>query len=91
MLKIDAAAAGECDLDEKDKFGNTALHYACAHGHKAAVETLVAKGNATAKVTGQWGGTPLHFYARYERNLTFWTVPVSRDLPVVCMLQAKTE
>ena len=84
MLKIVAAAAGECSLDEKDKFGNTALHYACANGHVAAVETLVAKGNATAKVTGQWGGTPLHFYARYEGTSMFSTVPVTYRLFACC-------
>ena len=50
-------------IDEKDKFGNTALHYACRNNNRDAAKILV-KGGARAKVVGQWGGTPLHFYAR---------------------------
>ena len=50
------------DLDGKDKFGNTSLHYASQHGSKVIVELLISnKANVNMKNKG--GETPLDIVA----------------------------
>ena len=50
------------DLDGKDKFGNTSLHYASQHGSKGIVELLISnKANVNMKNKG--GETPLDIVA----------------------------
>ena len=50
-------AAGT-DLNAKDEWGTTPLHYAAIEGHKEVVELLIAEGaDVNADVNGKiWGG-----------------------------------
>jgi ankyrin repeat protein len=58
------------DLDSRDGFGRTALHWAALNGHKSMAELLLAKGadpNASISASagvGSAGQTPLHFAAQ---------------------------
>ena len=46
------------DVDEKDSYGETSLHYAADKGHKEIVELLIANGaDVNAKLI--YGTTPL--------------------------------
>ncbi|KAJ8608117.1 hypothetical protein CTAYLR_010247 [Chrysophaeum taylorii] len=70
---IDLAAAGQLDALEslassemvaaRDKYGSTALHWACGRGHTEVARFLVAQGlEVDARQVN--GRTPLHFAAR---------------------------
>lgn len=48
--------------NKQDRFGWTALHYACAHGHLKVVENLIAAGTRIDLVTSE-GKNPLHIAA----------------------------
>merc|ERR1711972_264510 len=74
---IDAAKAGNngevkraleenCDPDQADGDGQTALHYAADKGKTDCVKTLLEYGaDTSAKVKlGEWGLCPLHYAAR---------------------------
>ncbi len=50
-------AAGT-DLNAKDEWGTTPLHYAAIEGHKEVVELLIVKG-ADVNPKGKYGNTPL--------------------------------
>jgi ankyrin repeat protein len=58
------------DLDSRDDFGRTALHWAALNGHKSMAELLLSKGaNPNAAIhagarAGPPGQTPLHFAAQ---------------------------
>lgn len=49
------ATVGEV-LDKQDKFGWTALHYACANGHREIIEKLLEAGAKSDLVTTQQSG-----------------------------------
>ena len=50
------------DLDGKDKFGNTSLHYASQHGSKGIVELLI-RNKANVNMKNKGGETPLDIVA----------------------------
>ena len=50
------------DLDGKDKFGNTSLHYASQHGSKGIVELLISN-KANVNTKNKSGETPLDIVA----------------------------
>ncbi len=56
---IDAGA----DVNEKDKFGNTALHKASFWGQTEVAKLLIDAG-ADLNVTDEWGFTALHWASR---------------------------
>jgi ankyrin repeat protein len=51
------------DVNQKDKFRLTPLHYTGAYGHKEIAELLISKG-ADVNAKGKNGWTPLHYAAR---------------------------
>jgi ankyrin repeat protein len=54
------------DVNAKDRWGGTPLHYAAEEGHKEIAELLIAAG---ADVNERWAGTtPLHYAAFYGQN-----------------------
>ena len=53
------------DLDGKDKFGNTSLHYASQHGSKGIVELLISN-KANVNIKNKGGETPLDIVADKE-------------------------
>ena len=53
------------DLDGKDKFGNTSLHYASQHGSKGIVELLISN-KANINTKNKVGETPLDIAANKE-------------------------
>ena len=57
-------AAG-VDVDEKDLYGETSLHYAADKGHKEIVELLIAKSADLNPIS--YGMTPLD-YAAHQAN-----------------------
>ena len=46
------------DMDGKDKYGNTPLHYAATWGHKETAELLIAN-DADVNAKNKFGETPL--------------------------------
>ena len=52
------------DVDERDNFGATPLHWACAHGNVDCVKLLM-DANASVASTDSDLQTPLHFACRY--------------------------
>ena len=57
---------GDPDLDARDRWGLTALHYASRHGHTRIVERLL-DADADAQAADQYGFTPLHEAAEKGR------------------------
>lgn len=55
--------ADDCDLDEKDEFGNTPLHYASWKGHKEIVDILIDKGADIDSTDPHLKWSPLHHAA----------------------------
>ena len=55
-------AAG-ADLDARDEFGDTPLHYAAALSNPGAAKALIRAG-ADVNARGQWDFTPLHCAAQ---------------------------
>ena len=55
------------DVNVKDNYGETPLHWAISYGHKDVAELLIAKG-ANVNTKGQGGETPLHMAAIREKG-----------------------
>lgn len=66
------------DVNQTDKFGNTALHYASAWGNLKAVRVLVAAGGDVGK-QNQWKWTPVDYSitVQAEVQLRNFTKPVN--------------
>ncbi len=60
-------AAPECDVNEKDEEGRTALHFACGYGEIACAEKLLAA-KANADALDKNSNTALHYAAGYGRR-----------------------
>ena len=54
-------------LDAKDKYGDTALIWACRNCHSLCVQALVAA-KADVKVEGKFGDTALHWAAKRDQQ-----------------------
>lgn len=52
------------DLDARDGWGRTPLHWAAAGGHTAVVEALLARG-ANLRAADRWGCRPIHLAAEH--------------------------
>lgn len=64
--KIKSFISSGVDVNVKDKYDSTPLHYAAEHGHKNVAGLLVANGaDLTAK--DEYGNTPFHDAARLGR------------------------
>ena len=55
------------DVNAKDRWGMTPLHYPAAKGHKEIVELIIAKG-ADVNAKNRVSNTPLHKAAFYGRK-----------------------
>ncbi len=60
--------SGKVDINEKTEYGVTALHMAIRQSNTATAEFLLSKG-ANPNVTDQDGWTPLHWAARYAKDM----------------------
>ena len=60
-------AAPDCDVNEKDEEGRTALHFACGYGEMACAEALLAA-KANADALDKNSNTALHYAAGYGRR-----------------------
>jgi len=61
---VELLLAAGADVDAKNNYGWTALHYAAAYGHADVVELLLEAG-ADIKAKNNSGGTALHYAAAY--------------------------
>ena len=59
VLFVQALINKGSNKNEKDIFGNSALHYACDKGRKAVVELLLSSG-AHVNIADNRGNTPIH-------------------------------
>merc|ERR1719422_1304895 len=57
-------------VNELDPKGNSPLHYACRYTHLKFVEKLLESKEVKIDVEGSDKMTPLHYAARYGRNVT---------------------
>jgi ankyrin repeat protein len=62
--EIVSALSRGADIDAKDRFGSTALHYAIAHRHSTAAVLLATMG-ADGTAQDKDGVTPLHYAVEY--------------------------
>eukprot|EP00803_Ostreobium_quekettii_P006412 evm.model.scf_1038.1 EVM.evm.TU.scf_1038.1 scf_1038:4858-7344(+) len=53
----------DVNINEKDRYGRTPLHWAAEHGHKITAEILIDLG-AEVRATENLGRTPIHLAAR---------------------------
>lgn len=63
--ELEAAIRGGVDVNAKDQFGSTALHYAIVEKHVGIVSLLLANGADPAAQDGD-GKTPLHYAIEYN-------------------------
>jgi len=67
LKSLASNSIGQIDIDVCDDQGHTPLHYACAEGHKRAIETLIAYDcNVNAENIRQ--NRPLHYAAANDSN-----------------------
>lgn len=57
-----------CDVHQKDDFGLTPLHHACASGHLHAARMLISEFGADRTICGTTGGTPIHEAAEMGKD-----------------------
>ena len=59
LAEVERLLNAGADIEARDRWGNTPLHYACINGHTEVARMLLDHG-ADVGARDQWGDTPLH-------------------------------
>ena len=54
-----------CDPMDRNKYGNTPLHYACSNGHLNIAQYLIREEHCNPSCENKYGETPLHYACRH--------------------------
>ena len=70
-----------CDVNQRDRFGKAALHYACGHGDVTCMHLLL-KGGADIDLRDEVGRSALWLSATEEGQIEVYQTPMENNLTI---------